>query len=231
MTHVNTDDKHQEINSLEQVSKANQVTDTTESTGSLNEISIIKFKMNKFKLAVMLAAKLTRNYTDGYLDAQREVMLTGLGLYGRLYDIGYVDRERYAKDVLDLVNTYERHLKEAPIIASIRQIRSMGKAPGVDLHLTEEERNRYIGKFSVADTMNKVILEAQDEVGYPRPAGRKLASPADPNRVPVKAVRAKPIVDSVIPSPPKERPEPRPNRLASQRARKTVLDKISGWLQ
>lgn len=211
-----------------------------EEPSGLNEISIIKFKMNKFKVAVMLAAKLTKNYTDGYLNAQREVMLTGLSLYGRLYDIGYVDRERYTKDVMDLVHTYERHLKEAPIIASIRQIRSTGRTPGIDLKMTAEERARYIGNFSVAATMNRVILEAQEEVVQPKVGGMGgVESPVDYQTAPVQPIRDEPLIDATqsLPRPlTTSRPHPSTTsrqyrKVVSQRGKKTVLDKISGWLQ
>lgn len=109
-------------------------------SGDLNELSVIKYKMNKYKVAIMLANRLTKNYTEGYLNAQREVMLTGLSLYGRLYDIGYVDRERYARDVLELVSTYEKHVKEAPIISSVRGIRSSTQNPDGNLPVSSVSR-------------------------------------------------------------------------------------------
>lgn len=241
MTFKTTDPDQKTNFAAEQTPSLGDSRETPEATGSLNEISIIKFKMNKFKLAVMMAAKLTKNYTDGYLNAQREVMLTGLSLYGRLYDIGYVDRDRYTKDILDLVNTYEKHLKEAPIIASIRQIRSTGRTPGVNISLTAEERSRYIGQFSVADTMNRVVAEAQAEVSRPSLGGYGSAGSDQETSTSVQAIRAKPLIETTQLASPvigSDRKSPssrtssaRVSRAASPRARKTVFNKISGWLK
>lgn len=262
---VNTvDDKYQEA------SASNQLPDIDQggTKGPLNEISIIRFKMNKFKVAVMLATKLTKEYRDGYLNAQREVMLTGLSLYARLYDIGYVDRDRYTKDVLDLVGTYEKHLKEAPLIASIRQIRSSGQT-GVNLNLTREERDRYIGKFSISETMNRVMVEAQAEARRPRVGGlgstetavnqplvkpveiyHKQTEPSQTAHVqpsefrssyesqPTPNYSASPLTASARPKTDFAKSDSLQTRLASrsakdssQRARQTILSKLTDWLQ